>query len=61
VVTLIEAPAGSRPLRTVCGMDFGANGLNEQIAPIQGEVLRALNMAHMIPALPTKHVSPYPA
>jgi hypothetical protein len=42
-------------------MDFGANGLNEQIAPVQGEVLQALGMAHMIPAIATKHVGPYPA
>lgn len=61
IVNLIEAPTGSRPLRTVCGMDFGANGLNEQIAPVQGEVLQALGMAHMIPAIATKHVGPYPA
>jgi NAD(P)-dependent dehydrogenase (short-subunit alcohol dehydrogenase family) len=61
IVNLMEAPAGSRPLRTVCGMDFGANGLNQKVAPIQAEVLRALDMQHMIPSVETKHIGPYPA
>lgn len=61
IANLIEAPAGSRPLRTVCGMDFGANGLNQQIALVQAEVLRSLGMSHLIPALITKHIGHYPA
>ena len=43
-------PSGNRPLRTVCGMDFGANDLNGRIAPVQADVLRALGMEQMIPA-----------
>jgi NAD(P)-dependent dehydrogenase (short-subunit alcohol dehydrogenase family) len=56
ILRLIELPPGGRPLRTVCGMDFGANALNEQIAPAQAEVLRALGMEKMIPGLATNHV-----
>ena len=55
ILRLIELPAGKRELRTVCGMDFGANALNQQIAPVQATVLRALGMEHMIPALVTRH------
>jgi NAD(P)-dependent dehydrogenase (short-subunit alcohol dehydrogenase family) len=55
ILRLIELPAGARPLRTVCGLDFGAKGLNEQIAPVQADVLRALGMDHMIPALVCDH------
>src|SRR5215813_8537640 len=47
ILQLIEMPAGSRPMRTVCGLDFGANGLNEQIASVQAGVLRALGMDQM--------------
>jgi len=61
ILRLISLPAGSRPLRTVCGMDFGANGLNERIAPIQADVLRALGMEQMIPSLATHHMGRYPA
>jgi len=55
ILGLVELPTGGRPLRTVCGMDFGANGLNEQMAPVQADVLRALGMPHMIPGLITRH------
>jgi NAD(P)-dependent dehydrogenase (short-subunit alcohol dehydrogenase family) len=61
ILRLIESPSGSRPLRTVCGMDFGANALNEKIAPVQAEVLRALGMEQMTPALATQLVGKYPA
>jgi len=55
ILGLVELPAGGRPLRTVCGMDFGTNALNEQMAPVQADVLRALGMPHMIPELITMH------
>jgi NAD(P)-dependent dehydrogenase (short-subunit alcohol dehydrogenase family) len=60
ILRLIELPAGGRPLRTVCGIDFGANGLNERIAPVQADVLRALGMEQMIPAVATHHAGKYP-
>jgi NAD(P)-dependent dehydrogenase (short-subunit alcohol dehydrogenase family) len=61
VLRLIELPAGARPLRTVCGMDFGANALNESVAPIQADVLRGLGMEQMIPGSATQHLGKYPA
>jgi len=59
ILRLIELPSGNRPLRTVCGMDFGANDLNATIAPVQAEVLRALGMEHMIPGSATHHAGKY--
>ena len=56
ILRLIELPAGVRPMRTVCGLDFGASGLNEQIAPVQADVLRALGMDRMIPGLVSDHI-----
>jgi NAD(P)-dependent dehydrogenase (short-subunit alcohol dehydrogenase family) len=61
ILRLIDLPGGSRPMRTVCGMDFGANDLNDRIAPVQADALRALGMAQMIPALATHHAGKYSA
>jgi NAD(P)-dependent dehydrogenase (short-subunit alcohol dehydrogenase family) len=61
ILSLIELPAGQRPMRTVCGMDFGAHGLNESIAAVQAGVLRALGMEHMRPAIASNHVGKMPA
>jgi NAD(P)-dependent dehydrogenase (short-subunit alcohol dehydrogenase family) len=47
ILRLIEAPAGSRPLRTVCGPDYGAAIINQHTVPIQADVLRALGMPEM--------------
>jgi hypothetical protein len=47
IVQLIEQPAGRRPLRTVCGPDYGTTVLNRQNAPLQAEVLRAIGMGHL--------------
>ena len=47
IVKLIETPAGERPLRTVCGPDYGAVQVNEATAPLQAETLRALGMGAM--------------
>jgi NAD(P)-dependent dehydrogenase (short-subunit alcohol dehydrogenase family) len=52
ILGLIGMPAGERPLRTVCGMDFGAHTLNQQTAPIQANVLRALGMDQMVATSP---------
>lgn len=48
ILHLIEAPAGTRPLRTVCGPDYGAIKMNRLAAPIQADVLRALGMGAMV-------------
>ena len=47
IVQLVATPAGKRPLRTVCGPDYGAIALNEYTAPIQAEVLRSIGMPAM--------------
>ncbi|MCK1302361.1 SDR family oxidoreductase [Bradyrhizobium sp. 24] len=50
IAHLVEATE-RRPLRTVVmpeGMDFGVQRLNEAVAPIQNDLLRALGMASMI-------------
>jgi hypothetical protein len=52
ILHLVEMPAAQRPMRTVCGLDFGAIALNEQVAPIQASTLRGLGMDHMIPPVP---------
>jgi NAD(P)-dependent dehydrogenase (short-subunit alcohol dehydrogenase family) len=54
ILRLIELPAGQRPLRTVCGLDYGANTLNAQAGPLQAEVLQALGMGHMVAAIATE-------
>ncbi len=47
ISNLIDLPAGQRPLRTVCGPDYGARAINAYVAPVQAEVLRALGMSEM--------------
>jgi NAD(P)-dependent dehydrogenase (short-subunit alcohol dehydrogenase family) len=54
ILRLIELPAGQRPLRTVCGLDYGINTLNAQAGPLQAEVLQALGMGHMVAAIATE-------
>jgi NADP-dependent 3-hydroxy acid dehydrogenase YdfG len=44
---LIETPKGSRPVRTVVGGPYGADAINERIAPIQAKVLRSLGLDHL--------------
>jgi hypothetical protein len=44
IAKLVETPAGKRPLRTVCGPDYGAIAINAHTAPIPADVLRALGM-----------------
>jgi len=47
IARLVVTPATLRPLRTVCGPDYGARAINANTAPIQAEVLRALGMTEM--------------
>ena len=47
IAKLVSMPQGKRPLRTVCGPDYGAIAINEYAAPIQAEVLRGLGMPAM--------------
>jgi NAD(P)-dependent dehydrogenase (short-subunit alcohol dehydrogenase family) len=47
ILALIEMPPGKRPLRTVCGIGYGTETLNEQNAPIQAKVLRDIGMGFL--------------
>lgn len=50
IAGLVEATE-RRPLRTVVmpeGVDFGVARINEAVAPIQNDMLRAMGMAHVI-------------
>ncbi len=55
ILRLVNTPAGERAMRTVCGLDFGANKLNKTVAPMQAEVLRALGMEQMTPPIASNH------
>jgi NAD(P)-dependent dehydrogenase (short-subunit alcohol dehydrogenase family) len=56
ILRLIGMPAGTRPMRTVCGVDFRAAELNRVVASFQADVLRDLGMQHMMPNVGTQHV-----
>lgn len=56
ILRLVELPHGQRPMRTVCGVDFNANELNQVAAPFQAAVLQALGLESMTPPLVTEHV-----
>ena len=43
--SLIDAPAGSRPFRTLAGMDFGVKSMNDAIDPIRKGIIGALQIA----------------
>lgn len=47
IVRLIEFPQGKRPLRTVCGVDYGTAELNRLSAPTQAKVLREIGMGFL--------------
>jgi len=42
ILGLISKSSGERPLRTICGPDYGASQINRQSAPVQAQVRRAL-------------------
>ena len=47
VARLVAAPAGTRPARTIVGVPYGADTLNEATAPVQGGVVDALGLGHL--------------
>lgn len=49
ILKLISMQPGQRPLRTVCGPDYGATQVNRLIAPIQAQVLRDIGMGMLAP------------
>ncbi len=42
---LINLPNGSRPLRTMVGLDFGLQALNDAVEPIRKDVLASMGLA----------------
>jgi NADP-dependent 3-hydroxy acid dehydrogenase YdfG len=44
IATLIATPKGSRPARAVVGRSFGADSVNDAIAPVQFGVVEALGL-----------------
>ena len=44
IAKLIAAPKGSRPARVVVGQAFGADAVNEVVAPIQRQVIETLGL-----------------
>lgn len=47
MVELVELPAGTRPLRTVVGMDFGTVGVNQATEPFRTAGLEGLGLGHL--------------
>src|SRR5262249_19895274 len=47
ILRLIDMPKGSRPARTVVGLPFGADVVNEQTAPVQKQAIEALGLGHL--------------
>lgn len=47
MIDLIDMPAGSRPFRTVVGVDFGVRERNEFAAPRDAELLAAMGLAEV--------------
>jgi len=42
---LINTPAGSRPLRTIAGLDFGFQALNDAVEPIRKQSLESMGLS----------------
>jgi NAD(P)-dependent dehydrogenase (short-subunit alcohol dehydrogenase family) len=42
---LINSPAGSRPLRTIAGLDFGFQSLNDAVEPLRKASLESMGLA----------------
>ncbi len=42
---LINSPAGTRPLRTIAGLDFGFQALNDAVEPLRKASLESLGLA----------------
>ena len=49
VLKLIRLPYGKRPLRTVCGLDYGVKNINSETEKHQLELLQQLGLSNLIP------------
>jgi len=47
IATLLSQKKGARRARTIVGVPFGADVVNEQTAPIQAQVVEALGLSHL--------------
>jgi NADP-dependent 3-hydroxy acid dehydrogenase YdfG len=47
IVKLVGQPKGSRAARTVVGAPFGSDKANEDVAPVQAQVVEALGLSHL--------------
>jgi NAD(P)-dependent dehydrogenase (short-subunit alcohol dehydrogenase family) len=45
--TLINTPAGKRPLRSIAGLDFGFQALNDVVEPIRKSSLESMNIGDL--------------
>ncbi len=45
--TLINLPPGQRPLRTIAGLDFGAQAINDTMEPLRKASLEGMDVAHL--------------
>jgi NAD(P)-dependent dehydrogenase (short-subunit alcohol dehydrogenase family) len=43
--SLIDSPAGSRPLRTIAGLGFGVQSINDAVDPFRKEILAAFEIS----------------
>ena len=55
IAKLIATAKGTRPARMVVGRAFGADTVNEAVAPVQQKVIEALGLSML--ASPAKQVS----
>jgi NAD(P)-dependent dehydrogenase (short-subunit alcohol dehydrogenase family) len=53
IAKLVAAPKGARPARVVVGRAFGADAVNEAVAPIQQHVIEALGLG-LLSSSPSK-------
>src|SRR5262245_29674417 len=47
IVGLADQAKGSRPVRTVVGVQFGTDKANEDVAPVQAKVVEALGLGYL--------------
>jgi NAD(P)-dependent dehydrogenase (short-subunit alcohol dehydrogenase family) len=47
LVELVDLPAGTRPVRSVVGMDFGVLGINQALEPFRRAALESMGMGQL--------------
>jgi NAD(P)-dependent dehydrogenase (short-subunit alcohol dehydrogenase family) len=48
IAQLIDTPAGQRPLRTICGLDFQVKDINKATEPIQRSIIEAAGLQSLL-------------